>query len=72
MGHGCWTHPLNCAGQARLCFMPEYLGINTSGAFGEAALATSKKGRLIAERNVAGMIDVRMPLPGSHRWLPES
>jgi len=43
--------------------------INPSGAVGEAALATAEKGRLIAERNVAGMLEVlaevvRMPLPG--------
>lgn len=42
--------------------------INPSGAVGEAALATAAKGRLIAERNVAGMLEVlkevrRMSLP---------
>jgi creatinine amidohydrolase len=38
--------------------------INPSGAVGEAALATPEKGRLIAERNVAGMSEVeRMRLP---------
>lgn len=42
--------------------------INPSGAVGEAALATAAKGQLIAERNVAGMLEVlqelrRMPLP---------
>ena len=47
--------------------------INPSGAVGEAALASAEKGRLMAERNVAGMIEVlreveRMPLPGSERW----
>jgi len=42
--------------------------INPSGAVGEAELATAAKGQLIAERNVAGMLDVlqevrRMPIP---------
>lgn len=42
--------------------------INPSGAVGEAALATAAKGQQIAERNVAGMLEVlqelrRMPLP---------
>lgn len=42
--------------------------INPSGAVGEAALATAAKGKQIAERNVAGMLEVlqelrRMPLP---------
>jgi len=43
--------------------------INPSGAVGDAASATAEKGRLIAEANVAGMLDMlaevaRMPLPG--------
>lgn len=47
--------------------------INPSGAVGEAALATAEKGRAMAERNVAGMIEVlreveRIPLPGTERW----
>ncbi|MFD2649393.1 creatininase family protein [Devosia albogilva] len=42
--------------------------INPSGAVGDAASATAEKGRMIAEANVAGMIEVleeveRMPLP---------
>ncbi|WP_193337890.1 creatininase family protein [Devosia beringensis] len=44
--------------------------INPSGAVGNAAIATAEKGRLIAEANVAGMLDmlaevVAMPLPGT-------
>jgi creatinine amidohydrolase len=44
--------------------------INPSGAVGNAAIATAEKGRLIAEANVAGMLDmlaevVAMPLPGN-------
>ena len=44
--------------------------INPSGAVGNAAIATADKGRIIAEANVAGMLDmlaevVAMPLPGS-------
>ena len=44
--------------------------INPSGAVGNAAIATAEKGRLIAEANVAGMLDMlaevlAMPLPGS-------
>lgn len=47
--------------------------INPSGAVGEAALGTAEKGRLIADRNVAGMLEVlaeveRMPVPGGARW----
>lgn len=46
--------------------------INPSGAVGDASLATAEKGRIIAEANVAGMLDVlreieAMPLPGT-RW----
>ncbi len=42
--------------------------INPAGAVGDAASATAEKGRMIAEANVAGMIEVleeveRMPLP---------
>ena len=44
--------------------------INPSGAVGNAAIATAEKGRLIAEANVTGMLEmlaevVAMPLPGS-------
>ena len=44
--------------------------INPSGAVGDASIATAEKGRIIAEANVAGMIDVlreieAMPLPGT-------
>jgi creatinine amidohydrolase len=44
--------------------------INPAGAVGDAALGTAEKGRLIAERNVAGMLEVlaeirRMPLPAA-------
>ena len=44
--------------------------INPSGAVGDASLATADKGRLIAESNVTGMLEVlsevaRMPLPGN-------
>ncbi|MEO5805483.1 creatininase family protein [Devosia sp.] len=43
--------------------------INPGGAVGDASLGTAEKGRLIAEANVAGMLEVlaeieRMPLPG--------
>lgn len=46
--------------------------VNPSGAVGDASIATAEKGRLIAEANVAGMLEVlaeveRMPLPGT-RW----
>jgi creatinine amidohydrolase len=44
--------------------------VNPSGAVGDASAATAEKGKLIAEANVAGMIDVlreieAMPLPGT-------
>lgn len=44
--------------------------INPSGAVGDASIATAEKGRLIAEANVAGMLEmlaevVAMPLPGT-------
>lgn len=44
--------------------------INPSGAVGDASLATAEKGKIIAEANVAGMIEVlreieAMPLPGT-------
>ncbi|MGV8833352.1 MAG: creatininase family protein [Devosia sp.] len=44
--------------------------INPAGAVGNATLATAEKGKLIAEANVAGMLDmlaevVAMPLPGN-------
>ncbi|KKB78229.1 creatininase [Devosia soli] len=43
--------------------------INPSGAVGDASAATAEKGRVIAEANIAGMINVlremvAMPLPG--------
>ena len=49
--------------------------INPSGVVGEADLGTVEKGRLIAERNVAGMLEMvaevkRMPVPGGDRWTP--
>jgi creatinine amidohydrolase len=42
--------------------------INPSGAVGDATAATPEKGRLIAEANIAGMLEMlaeveRMPLP---------
>jgi creatinine amidohydrolase len=44
--------------------------INPSGAVGDASAATAEKGKIIAEANVAGMIEVlreieAMPLPGT-------
>jgi len=44
--------------------------INPSGAVGDASIATAEKGKIIAEANVAGMIEVlreieAMPLPGT-------
>jgi creatinine amidohydrolase len=47
--------------------------IHPGGAAGDASLATAEKGRLIAEHNVAGMLEVlaeieRMPLPGTPEW----
>jgi creatinine amidohydrolase len=44
--------------------------INPSGAVGDASAATAEKGKVIAEANVAGMIEVlreieAMPLPGT-------
>jgi creatinine amidohydrolase len=44
--------------------------INPAGAVGDATLATAEKGRIIAEANAVGMLEVlaeveRMPLPGT-------
>jgi creatinine amidohydrolase len=44
--------------------------INPAGAVGDASAATAEKGRMIAEANVSGMLEmlaemVRMPLPGT-------
>jgi creatinine amidohydrolase len=46
--------------------------INPSGAVGDASAATAEKGKIIAEANVAGMIEVlreieAMPLPGTRQ-----